>query len=155
MAMQKFLLPIVHIKPICLITNTTLQPKIERLHRLVATGWGRSPSEAANHILKSIRVTRVNWGVCSKTYWVDRRRDQICVSHESGVSCSGDSGGPMGQAIRLDGRVLFVQVGIVSYGNAECLSPSVFTNVMEHIDWIMAALSTTHIWRMHSFISKK
>ncbi|EDW56638.1 serine protease grass [Drosophila sechellia] len=134
----------VHIKPICLITNKTLQPKIERLHRLVATGWGRSPSETPNHILKSIRVIRVNGYVCSDTYWVDRRRDQICVSHESGVSCSGDSGGPLGHAIRLNGRVVFVQVGIVSYGNAECLSPSVFTNVMEHIDWIMAALSTSH-----------
>ncbi|XP_017007801.2 serine protease grass [Drosophila takahashii] len=126
----------VHIKPICLITNTALQPRMERLQRLVATGWGSGSSGSPSHILKSIRVTRVDRSECRRRYLVDCRRDQICVSHESGDSCSGDSGGPMGHAFRYDGRVVFIQVGIVSYGNPECRSPSVFTDVMGHVAWI-------------------
>ncbi|XP_039484049.1 serine protease grass [Drosophila santomea] len=132
----------VHIKPICLTTNTTLRSRLERRHRLVATGWGRSPSESANNILKSILVTRLEWSVCSETYRVARQVGQICVSHESGVACSGDSGGPMGHAVRHNGQVLFVQVGIVSFGNWNCLSPSVFTDVMEHIDWIVGVVNS-------------
>ncbi|XP_037717942.1 serine protease grass isoform X1 [Drosophila subpulchrella] len=126
----------VHIKPICLITNTALQPRIERLQRLVATGWGSSSSGSPSHTLKSIRVTRVDRSECRRRYLVNCRRDQICVSHESGESCSGDSGGPMGHAFRYDGQVVFIQVGIVSYGNPECHSPSVFTDVMRHVAWI-------------------
>ncbi|XP_016953156.1 serine protease grass [Drosophila biarmipes] len=125
-----------HIKPICLITNTAHQPRIERLQRLVATGWGSGSPGSPSRILKSIRVTRVDRSECRRRYLVDCRRDQICVSHESGQSCSGDSGGPMGHAFRLEGQVVFIQVGIVSYGNAECLSPSVFTDVMGHAAWI-------------------
>ncbi|XP_065719562.2 serine protease grass isoform X2 [Drosophila suzukii] len=126
----------VHIKPICLITNTALQSRIERLQRLVATGWGSGSSGFPSHTLKSIRVTRVDRSECRRRYLVNCRRDQICVSHESGESCSGDSGGPMGHAFRYDGQVVFVQVGIVSYGNPECHSPSVFTDVMRHVAWI-------------------
>ncbi|EDV55464.1 melanization protease 1 [Drosophila erecta] len=130
----------VHIKPICLITNTTLQAQIGRLHRLVVTGWGRSAAQYTNHIVKSIRVTREPWSVCSKTYLKTRPWTQICVSHQSGEACSGDSGGPMGHAVRHNGRVVFVQVGIVSYGNSKCLSPSVFTHVMPYINWIVWAV---------------
>ncbi|XP_017123253.1 serine protease grass [Drosophila elegans] len=130
----------VHIKPICLITNPALQPMIEGLQRLVATGWGRSSLGSPSHILKSIRVNRLERSECRRRYLVDCRWDQICVSHDPGESCSGDSGGPMGHAIRYHGQVVFVQVGIVSYGNPECQSPSVFTDVMGHMTWIQWAL---------------
>ncbi|XP_017061221.1 serine protease grass [Drosophila ficusphila] len=125
-----------HIKPICLITNTALQPRIEGLQRFVATGWGSSSPGSPSYILKSIRVNRLDRSECQKRYLVPCRQDQICVSHDSGEACSGDSGGPMGHAFRIDGRVVFVQVGIVSYGNPECHSPSVFTDVMGHVNWI-------------------
>ncbi|XP_017072858.1 serine protease grass isoform X2 [Drosophila eugracilis] len=125
-----------HIRPICLITNTALHPRIEQLQRLVATGWGSGSIGSPNRKLKSIRVTRINRRECQVRYLVECRRDQICVGHESGKTCSGDSGGPMGHALRFQGRVFFVQVGIVSYGNPECRSPSVFTDVMGHMDWI-------------------
>jgi len=42
----------------------------------------------------------------------------------------------MGHAFLYDNQVVFVQVGIVSYGNPECHSPSVFTDVMRHVAWI-------------------
>uniref|UniRef100_A0A6P4FDF8 Chymotrypsin-like protease CTRL-1 n=1 Tax=Drosophila rhopaloa TaxID=1041015 RepID=A0A6P4FDF8_DRORH len=130
----------VHIQPICLITNTAFQPQIEGMQHFVAVGWGSSSPGSPSHILKSIRANRLNRSECRKRYLVDCRRDQICVAHEPGESCSGDSGGPMGHAIRYHGRIVFIQVGIVSYGNPECRSPSVFTDVMAHMNWIKNVL---------------
>lgn len=45
-------------------------------------------------------------------------------------SCSGDSGGPL--------AVNGVQVGIVSFGNKDCLAgkPSVFTRVTKFTEWL-------------------
>ncbi|KAH8285572.1 hypothetical protein KR054_011080 [Drosophila jambulina] len=135
-------LTLAHIKPICLITDMTLRSRVENMQQFVATGWGSSTSGSPSRTLKSIHMDRLDRSVCRERYLVECNRDQICVGHETGVSCMGDSGGPMGHMVRLRGQEVFVQVGIVSYGNPECRSPSVFTDVMGHMGWIQFVLQT-------------
>ncbi|KAH8402208.1 hypothetical protein KR009_010449, partial [Drosophila setifemur] len=130
-----------HIKPICLITDTSLKSRIELSTNFVATGWGGLQPGRPSHILKSMPVHRLNRKECRDRYLVDCYSDQICVGHASGEACSGDSGGPMGTLVRYADKVVFTQIGIVSYGNPECYSPSVFTDVMSHMDWIEMVVS--------------
>ncbi|KAH8246558.1 hypothetical protein KR038_006362 [Drosophila bunnanda] len=125
-----------HIKPICLLTNMALHSQVENMQQFVATGWGSNTPGSPSRTLKAIHMNRLDRSVCRERYLVECTSDQICVGHDTGVSCSGDSGGPMGHMVRIGGRTAFVQVGIVSYGNPECHSPSVFTDVMSHMNWI-------------------
>ncbi|KAH8254466.1 hypothetical protein KR032_010215 [Drosophila birchii] len=129
-----------HIKPICLITNMDLRSQMENMQQFVGTGWGSSIPGSPSRTLKTIHMNRLDRSECRDRYLVDCASDQICVGHETGVSCSGDSGGPMGHMVRIGGQEAFVQIGIVSYGNPECRSPSVFTDVMSHINWIQMVL---------------
>ncbi|KAH8389955.1 hypothetical protein KR200_004720 [Drosophila serrata] len=125
-----------HIKPICLLTNMALRSAIENMQQFVATGWGSNTPGSPSRTLKSIYMNRLDRSECRERYLVECASNQICVGHDTGVSCSGDSGGPMGHMVRIGGQTAFVQVGIVSYGNPECRSPSVFTDVMSHMGWI-------------------
>ncbi|KAH8301796.1 hypothetical protein KR059_011840 [Drosophila kikkawai] len=129
-----------HIKPICLITDKSLHSYIESMQDFKATGWGSRTRGSPSRTLKSIPIHRLDRSECRNRYMVECGSGQICVDHEPGVACGGDSGGPMGHMVRLEDQTVYVQVGIVSYGNPECRSPSVFTDVMSHIDWIQMVI---------------
>ncbi|KAH8271557.1 hypothetical protein KR018_006815, partial [Drosophila ironensis] len=130
-----------HIKPICLVMDDSVRRRIDAIQNFVATGWGNyaNPSRTTA-ILKSIPLTRMPARECSERYLVECGRDQICVAHATGQACGGDSGGPMVALTRHQGQVRAIQVGLVSYGNPECRSPSVFTDVTRHVNWIRRAV---------------
>ena len=59
-----------------------------------------------------------------------------CTLNNGKGACNGDSGGPL--AYLQDG--VWYHYGIVSFGNIECEaegSPSAFTRVTSHLDWIL------------------
>lgn len=106
-------------------------------------GWGytdpvrRTPAE----MLQEASLPIIENGRCDTTMGkgdtgpIDARR--ICAGQsEGGVdSCNGDSGGPL----LANGGGNWVQVGIVSYGVAECGKPNafgVYTRVASFANWI-------------------
>ncbi|XP_076298670.1 chymotrypsin-2 [Lasioglossum baleicum] len=91
------------------------------------TGVGTNTLKYATLPIISIEQCGMSWAVTSGKH--------VCTAPGYGEdACQGDSGGPL---IIYQNRVP-VQIGIVSYGDADCPSnrPGVFSEVTGYIDWI-------------------
>jgi len=103
----------------------------------IVAGWGltKTSQKGVTPVLQYIRSPVMSNDDCKK---VDKDYDAIikntllCLSPGTAKlgTCQGDSGGPL--------AVNGVQVGIVSFGAADCESgkPSVFTRLTAYSDWI-------------------
>ena len=106
---------------------------------VTASGARRHPDE-----VQTASVVLTSSETCSD--WWEVTGSQICAAGSKVVipsrnkvadSCNGDSGGGL-TATNINGRE--VLLGIISFGEPECGrkggKPGVYTNVMEHVDWI-------------------
>ena len=105
----------------------------------VVTGWGRVKfdDKAGSEELRAVGLPIVSNDQCQAVYR-DVTDAQICAGYRDGGrdSCRGDSGGPL---VARGGPAGWQQVGIVSYGVAQCGKPGypgVYTRVASYIDWI-------------------
>ena len=64
----------------------------------------------------------------------------FCAKHQTGVSCAGDSGGPV--VADLDGNGRWVLYGIVSFGSEYCVRDQVvgFEEVSQHANTILSKI---------------
>ncbi|KAI8035965.1 hypothetical protein M5D96_011398 [Drosophila gunungcola] len=63
--------------------------------------------------------------------------NQICAgSNNGGDTCKGDSGGPLAASFPYMGKDRYVQLGVVSYGEINCKSNGVYTDVNAYKYWI-------------------
>lgn len=110
--------------------------------RVIGWGYVDPATRQTAETLQEASLPLVENGRCNQvmgdagTGPIDARR--VCAGqNEGGVdSCNGDSGGPL---LAADGRANWVQVGIVSYGVAECgkaKSFGVYTRVAAFAPWI-------------------
>ncbi|CAH1997985.1 unnamed protein product [Acanthoscelides obtectus] len=107
----------------------------------IALGWGQTSGggNSATTKLRVVDVTLMSLQTCQYIYGDDViTRSHICTKGPDlsiKGTCNGDSGGPL----VLNG----VQIGIVSFGSADCmeLSPSVYTNVAVYETWIKLMLN--------------
>ncbi|KAL1399217.1 hypothetical protein pipiens_008380 [Culex pipiens pipiens] len=101
-----------HIQPICLPVTPAL--KEQKLQRYIVTGFGRTESfgDISNILLKAT------------------------LPAVSKANCQQD-GGPLGYPARYNG-VRFVQFGVTSFGRACGVGASVYTDVANLMDWILA-----------------
>jgi secreted trypsin-like serine protease len=105
-----------------------------------ATGWGLykdvpfPSTRDMSDVLLGVEVPVSNLTECQiyyndeDTYVVDTN---VCTSgYRNKGTCDGDSGGPL----TLDG----VLIGVTSFGTDQCelCSPSVYTRVVDYLDWI-------------------
>uniref|UniRef100_A0A1Q3FNL9 Putative trypsin-like serine protease n=1 Tax=Culex tarsalis TaxID=7177 RepID=A0A1Q3FNL9_CULTA len=130
-----------HIQPICLPVTETLRK--QKLQRYIVTGFGRTEylGDVSNVLVKAT-VPAVEHEDCQKLFATSRAaldESHLCAgSTEDGRdTCAGDSGGPLGYPVRYNG-VRFVQFGVTSFGRQCGLGPSVYTNVANLMDWILA-----------------
>lgn len=73
------------------------------------------------------------------------QEEDICaVSQNASNSCSGDSGGPLQFAAKIDGKSKqpkYVQFGIVAFGKSSCGKKSyanaIYTRVSSYMNWIL------------------
>ncbi|KAL1404793.1 hypothetical protein pipiens_005213 [Culex pipiens pipiens] len=107
-----------HIQPICLPVTQALRE--QKLQRYIVIGFG----------LPNFRYDRYNMTI---------GEGYLCAgSVEDGHdTCTSDSGGPLGYPVRYNG-VRFVQYGVTAYGRACGIGASVYTNVANMMDWILA-----------------
>lgn len=101
----------------------------------IVMGWGKDHKDSrGTEKLKYADLPIIQNTVC-KAKWHGVTDKHICTAAGLGRdACQGDSGGPL--IVTENGR--YIQVGIVSYGDAFCPSntPGVFTRVSSHINWI-------------------
>lgn len=143
-----------NVSPICLPTTSQMREANLTDKQLVLTGWGRTNKLENGRIrtdfsdprLLQITVPMVSNKICAEKYNASNFGGvgfrHLCVSGLDGVSsCSGDSGGPMGCSLTLPKRqIKFVQFGVVSAGYKDCGikdQPSILTNVVYYMDWIL------------------
>ncbi|XP_033153390.1 melanization protease 1-like [Drosophila mauritiana] len=126
-----------YVKPICLLTNYNL---LNYVTTLTATGWGDTEQGVPSQVLKTTTLTQVHRSYCSRQFGTRVDWSHICAWDYTSSTCSGDSGGPISAKITIDGMARVVQFGIVSYGDEQCRSLGVYTNVLHHMNFIINAV---------------
>nr|NP_001247121.1 uncharacterized protein Dmel_CG43335 [Drosophila melanogaster]AFH06439.1 uncharacterized protein Dmel_CG43335 [Drosophila melanogaster] len=130
-----------HIRPICIILDPAVRLLLEDGMTLMATGWGLADKRMHPHLLQEAPITVMNRNVCSKLYDVAITQGQICAGDKETNTCLGDSGGPLGGVVNYYGDLRFVQYGITSFGDIECRSPSIYTDLSTYSGWINMVVS--------------
>ncbi|KAG7199822.1 hypothetical protein KM043_000481 [Ampulex compressa] len=97
-------------------------------------GWGRNQYSAVGTIgLKYATLPVISNSDCGR-YWTVTDKNLCTAAGLGQDACQGDSGGPLIVTV----NDLPLQIGIVSYGDADCPSskPGVFTRVAPYVRWI-------------------
>ncbi|XP_016985267.1 CLIP domain-containing serine protease B15 [Drosophila rhopaloa] len=136
-----------YIRPICIFTDPTKMPNVRTFR---AAGWGKTENEKIARVLQILEVNELEPSECYDALWTRIIDGQICAGHRIGDTCLGDSGGPLVHPVHIGGQVRYIQLGIVSFGSAECRSPGVYTRVSKYIDWILKVVDNYTI-RMIEF----
>ena len=132
------------IQPICLPSNTNINPKLQ------VAGWGKTEdtSKVDSEIKHKVALPLADKAECEKkysAYGVILGEGQFCAGGQHGRdACQGDSGGPLMQRERGDdGTLKWVCVGIVSFGPNPCGKkdvPGVYTKVYNYMPWLLGKL---------------
>ena len=130
-----------------LVRNAVAKPLTDKGNCGTVSGWGTTRFKGdVSRDLQKVSVDFVSRETCEKLYRRETGEpfklayDQICAGgNGKHDSCQGDSGGPL---IARDPMMIgkgVVQVGVVSWGIgcAKKNVPGVYTNVSQHMDWIM------------------
>ena len=122
----------------------TLTPNQYIRGDLVVAGWGH-PQESAeatgedSHLM-AMSVPLIDENICKSMYGPDTTlRNMICAgisSAESGLMCSGESGGPL-IGRDLDNRAIILGISSWGYGCPSTGFPAVYTDVKKYIEWII------------------
>ena len=126
-----------YIQPICL--PTSLQDPGTG-GNLKVCGWGLDETLQPSDKLKDVSLTVVSNPVCANFFKGFTGNGQLCLGNLDKIAsdCKGDSGGP----VMTQKGTTWTAVGIVSYGFVDCanLSPSVYTDVAFHLDFIKKSI---------------
>ncbi|KAH8283697.1 hypothetical protein KR018_012533 [Drosophila ironensis] len=125
-----------NIQPICLPLNAGYVPDIRRY---TAFGWGKTAHGQYSEVLQSTDLYYASPEYCyeqlPRTF--DMTQNMLCAGNPTSDSCNGDSGGPLVAKVNFDGVVRSLLIGLVSFGEPECLSPAVYTYVPNYVHWII------------------
>lgn len=112
-------------------------------------GWGKTQEAGKSaSVLQEVQIPVLTNEICQDRYKKigklvsEKQFDNavLCAGVLAGGkdSCQGDSGGPLMVPSIIDGRIIYYQIGIVSYGIGCARSdvPGVYTRVQTFVDWI-------------------
>ncbi|XP_017049228.1 prostasin [Drosophila ficusphila] len=141
----------VSIQPVCISVDKDLESALENAQRFDVYGWGRTQWQKRSNILQTVGINRKDPGECYSLYGFSINPNQICAGGEFADACDGDSGGPLIVNVSREGqheRQFATQVGIVSFGLAQCTVSGVYTNVNRYVDWIKATVRSAdpNVW---------
>ncbi|CAG0889559.1 unnamed protein product [Darwinula stevensoni] len=105
-----------HIRPVCL--SSTDIPTTG--HTITVVGWSSTgvPYAIPENVLKEATMKVVGHATCKVSYPVQATNNTICVQPDDENSCKGDFGSPL---LYQTPSGYFLEVGISSYDNGECL----------------------------------
>ncbi|XP_050743516.1 CLIP domain-containing serine protease B4-like [Drosophila biarmipes] len=123
------------IRPICLLDNQRVQNTYTHFK---ISGWGRTESGELSRVLQSATLSKVDTSICSKAFEFDVDQSQICTHSVTSAreACAGDGGSPLSAKLDFEGTIREFQFGIVIYGDLNCRTFGVSTNVTHYINWI-------------------
>ncbi|XP_070069116.1 CLIP domain-containing serine protease B4-like [Drosophila takahashii] len=119
-----------NIRPICIILDE--EATSDEASTFSAHGWGKTETEKVSVHLKTVTLYRLDRGECPYI----RGGNTICAGSETGDTCHGDSGGPLAANTTYRAKTIYVQHGVVSYGDGECKNWGVYTDVSAYKLWI-------------------
>lgn len=135
-----------NVSKVQLVGGKVSTPLTENGNCGTVSGWGTTKFKgSAASTLQKVSVDFVSRSKCEAAYTREAGRpfklayDQICAGGDGEHdSCQGDSGGPLIARDPMLGNSI-VQVGVVSWGIgcAKPGVPGVYTNVSQHMDWIL------------------
>lgn len=138
-----------NIRPICIPIDSRVRSMNFVGYTPFVAGWGRTQEGGqSSNILQEVQIPVHENEVCKEKYQkigklVSQQQFDnavLCAGVLAGGkdSCQGDSGGPLMAPQVIDGKVVFFQIGIVSYGIgcARPDIPGVYTRVQTFVDWI-------------------
>ncbi|EDV37281.2 uncharacterized protein Dana_GF13370 [Drosophila ananassae] len=146
-----------HIRPICILADNRKKTLLDAISQFKASGWGDNGVDTKTDLLLQVDLLRTDWAICSKIFWGDnqtidneKENTKICgvgkmSANGRGDSCNGDSGGPIGTHIWINGGTRYTQLGVVSYGTSDCSGKGVYTNVMHYANWIKKTVDEADI----------
>jgi hypothetical protein len=113
-----------------------------RFMRATVTGWGINDSGSFPDALREVALPLVDRKTCADTFLTPVTENMICAGYRplTKTACYGDSGGPL--MVQNEGGQ-WLQIGIVSWGPATCISDSgydVYTRVGNYQAWIQACI---------------
>ena len=124
-----------HFMPVCLSGNQTTSS----VDNLLVSGWGlvnEGLQRRASECLNEADLDVVDQAECLKHGASFAAEHVMCAGGRQNI-CHGDSGGPL-MTRKNGGRM--VQVGITSFGRADCSilteTPAGFEKVSDHLQWI-------------------
>jgi secreted trypsin-like serine protease len=128
-----------YIIPCCLPQKNDLLQN----QNLYVAGWGLTEDSIISSTLLEGTLSLVNDTICKSIFsQFQGAPQQICAGNYfiSQSDCRGDSGSPI---VQFNGNH-YVAIGIVSYGKTLCgnLTPSVYTNIQNYIDWIYSNVTS-------------
>ncbi|XP_039483723.1 serine protease grass [Drosophila santomea] len=126
----------VHIKPICIILDTTMREKFDSVQWFIATGWGETNTNRTGGALQTIHLQRYDPIQCKRALGRPVQQNQFCAGSLGSDTCHGDSGGPLIQNVRHMDMWRAVQFGVISYGSRDCSGIGVYTDVYSYTTWI-------------------
>ncbi|XP_017060521.2 serine protease grass [Drosophila ficusphila] len=122
-----------HIRPICIVWESKWSSIIDSIQVLTGTGWGMTEKSLESSELRTLDIWRQSPRMCTPA---TVSSNQFCAGNWNSNLCKGDTGGPVGAIIRFKNSYRFVQIG-VAITNTKCNRPSVYTDVLSHIDFIL------------------
>nr|XP_016940448.1 serine protease grass [Drosophila suzukii] len=129
-----------HIRPICIILDTTKRHVVQSLQWFIAAGWGETKTNRTRGALQTVKLHRFDPNRCWRSLERTVQSNQFCAGSNEGDTCSGDSGGPLIRKVRHMNKVRDVQFGVVSYGSLSCAGIGVYTDVYSYTNWIAAVV---------------
>lgn len=137
------------VRPICLPIDEPVRSRNFVGFQPLVAGWGRTQEGgSASNVLQELQLPVLDNAVCKDRY---RKQGKLISEKQfneailcAGVltggqdSCQGDSGGPLMSPSIVNGRSIYYQIGIVSYGIgcARTDVPGVYSRVQTFVDWI-------------------
>ncbi|GJQ66172.1 hypothetical protein Trydic_g4232 [Trypoxylus dichotomus] len=135
-----------YVAPVCLPRGNMLRQSFVGNNMYVA-GWGKTENKSSSDVILKLRIKVTENEECENTYRSVRVKIndvQLCAGGIRGQdSCRGDSGGPLMQALDIDGMHNFYVLGVVSFGPSPCGMegwPGVYTRVTKYVPWIISKL---------------
>nr|XP_016996596.2 serine protease grass [Drosophila takahashii] len=135
-----------HIKPICIILDTSKRHVVQSMQWFIATGWGETKTNRTKGALQTVTLQRFDPKLCFESLGRMVQENQFCAGSHGGDTCSGDSGGPLIREVSHMRVVRNVQFGVVSYGSTGCTGIGVYTDVYSYTNWIAQVVrENTHL----------
>ncbi|XP_017067980.2 CLIP domain-containing serine protease B15-like isoform X2 [Drosophila eugracilis] len=133
-----------YIRPICIVWNRSWKRYIDNIQDLKGYVWGK-PLNGKDSGRRLVEIRRQPAEVCHNyinSTMGNIMSNQFCAGDSESDLCNAESSSPLVAIISYRNLRRYVQIGIATT-NQKCKMPSIYTDVMSHIDFIL------RIWRFY------